>query len=100
MGECSLESPVPEPLASHFTLPSRASTTCHRPQPRTPDALRLAGRTTKVGVPSLTGFFCGPELLGQMLFNYNAEQGQLEAIPRDSSGSREPIPKFPDTSEL
>lgn len=50
--------------------------------------------------PVFTGFFCGPELLGQMLFNYNAEQGQLEAIPRDSSGNREPIPKFPDTSEL
>lgn len=94
---------VPEPLATHFMLFSRAFTDGtsqhvrdHNQRPQRPWGL-LKGQPRWV-CPA--GSLVIQKRAASVVFNHNAERGQLDTIPGDSSGDHKPIPKFPDTSEL
>lgn len=86
---------APAPLASHFTLPSRACTdgsgNTSQATTKDPSYPEAYWKDSQGGCT---------QCLTSVLFNYNTGQGQLETIPGDSSGAHEPTPKFPDFSEL
>lgn len=93
------------PLASHFTLPSRACTdgpgNMSQATTKDPSYPEAYWKDSQGGcTQSSQGSLVVQKCLTSVLFNYNTGQGHLETIPGDSSGVHEPTPKFPDFSEL